>query len=288
MRQTVVILVLCLAAVFTCKAQNRHALLIGISEYPAESGWSKIHATNDVKVVKDALQRIDREFDITTLEDSKATYASIKGALKVLAEKVKHGDECVILFSCHGQLITDLDEDEAARNERDHYDEAIVPYNGENHLKDDEINALLGDIFNAVGDKGQLIVLFDACHSGDMSRDTQPVADEEFLRGSASAFRIQNDGHNMSAIHREEAPVRWIAFSACDSEHSNYEVCIDGIWYGRLAYAFAKEIQKGLTGDELAAHIQEAFKTLPTNPDRPVQVPSLFVPNNMKHIYILK
>lgn len=133
-------------------AQNKLALLIGIGQYPQESGWPTIHGDNDVTIIKDLLFDQDfKEENIFTLTNSTATKASITSTLEALRQKAKQGDIVYIHFSGHGQQVTDLDGDED-----DHYDEAWIPYDarkkyeagiyeGENHIIDDELNNYLND-----------------------------------------------------------------------------------------------------------------------------------------------
>ena len=46
----------------------------------------------------------------------------------------------------------------------------VDPSAGEKHLIDDEINVLLTDIRKKIGEEGAMLVVVDACHSGDSSR----------------------------------------------------------------------------------------------------------------------
>jgi hypothetical protein len=273
-------------------SQQHHALLIGISDYPSGSGWNKLHSYNDVAIVKQALNGLNCGFNITEIEDKNATHEGITRALESLASCVHEGDLCVILFSSHGQLITDLDEDERVRDYTDHFDEAIVPYDaliaydwhhsgykGQNHLRDDELNYLLHEVRNGIGPSGELIVLFDACHSGDMSRAEEDASMMESSprRGTADAFRIpSSELHQLKSF--ESRPIGWISISACFSTQNNYEVNIDGIWYGRLAYSFSKVIRRGITPKELVDEIQSLYKELPTDPNKPIQIIDYHIP----------
>lgn len=301
MKRIILIITILILATSLGWSQQRYALLVGISDYPAESGWNKLHAYNDIEFVSKALLKLNDGFFISELKDSRATHNGITNAMRALAGRVHQGDQCIILFSCHGQQITDLNQDEFARDNRDWYDEAIVPYDamisydwhhseykGENHLRDDEINRLLHDIKQAIGPKGQLIVVYDACHSGDMSRAKQ---DEEESspsprRGTANAFRIPDGKVTRKAD--SSWPIEWISISACNSEHNNYEVMIDGLWYGRLAYSFSQVIRSGITGDELVKALKEQYKLLPTDANRPVQVLDYYIPLGMKDTPLLK
>lgn len=300
MKRIILIITILILATALGWSQQRYALLVGISDYPAESGWNKLHSYNDIYLVKQALSDLECGFRIAELKDAQATHDGIVRSMKVLRNSVREGDQCIILFSCHGQQITDLDNDELARDASDHYDESIVPYDamiaynwhgykGENHLRDDELNRLLHDIKMALGSTGQLIVLFDACHSGDMSRAEKESSIQvgSPRRGTADAFRIPPASFSAKKTIKSH-PVDWVAISACYSKQNNYEVIINGEWYGRLAYSFSKVIRQGITFGELVNEIQSFYKELPTDPDKPIQIIDYHIPFGAKGEHILK
>jgi len=147
------------------------------------SGIPAIASLNDIKYIKAVLHNNGfLEKDIDTLKDSQATKAAILRALDALARKAKKGDIVLIHFSCHGQQIRDQKTIEAGKDEDDGYDEALLPYDvkkpqyypgvytGENHLRDDDLGPKLITIRNSLGNKGSLLVLLDACHSGTATR----------------------------------------------------------------------------------------------------------------------
>ena len=224
---------------FVASAQNKLALLIGIGEYPQESGWSTIHGDNDVAIIKDLLVGQDfKEHNICELTNSAATKVGIMSALESILQKAKQGDVVYIHFSGHGQQVTDLDGDED-----DHYDEAWIPYDarkkyeadvyeGENHIIDDELNSYLNRLRAKVGVQGKIIVVADACHSGSGSRG---ISDEEvFVRGTSEKFEIPVKKLN---IVRKEAPVHWLYVGACKPYQTNYEFkSNNGTYYGSLSY----------------------------------------------------
>ena len=99
-------------------AQVNRALLIGISEYPDEGGWTTIHGATDVLRLEKTL--CQKNFKVTKLIDKEATYENITKALDKLIEQTHEGDGIYLHFSCHGQPFEDLDGDET-----DGWDEAI-------------------------------------------------------------------------------------------------------------------------------------------------------------------
>ena len=108
---------------------TRRALLVFVGDYPSESGWNRIAAQNDKRIVLRMLA--DNGFrakDVICLEEAGATYGAIISALDKLADETGPGDQVYVHFSCHGQQITDQDGDESLVDPKDRYDEALVPY----------------------------------------------------------------------------------------------------------------------------------------------------------------
>ena len=237
-------LYLIIFSTFEASAQNKLALLIGIGEYPQDSGWPTIHGDNDVAIIKNLLIGQDfKEDDICELTNSAATKVGIMSALESILQEAKQGDVVYIHFSGHGQQVTDLDGDED-----DHYDEAWIPYDarkkyeadvyeGENPIIDDELNSYLNRLRTKVGVQGKIIVVADACHSGSGSRG---ISDEEvFVRGTSEKFEIPVKKLN---IVRKEAPVHWLYVGACKPYQTNYEFkSNNGTYYGSLSYVISND-----------------------------------------------
>ena len=92
---------------------------------------------------------------------------------KALLDKVGPSDLALFYYTGHGTQVLDLDEDECS----DNLDEAIVLShfnqtnpNAKQYILDDEINEILTPIRSKLGEDGQMILIFDACHSGSFSR----------------------------------------------------------------------------------------------------------------------
>ena len=58
-----------------CLAQQKHALIVTISVYPTESGWSKINSDNDRTLLVPEFERLG--FKVTTLTNEQATKQGI-------------------------------------------------------------------------------------------------------------------------------------------------------------------------------------------------------------------
>lgn len=216
-------------------AQNKLALVIGIGDYPAESGWYKIHGDNDIAIVTEMLEENGFE-RVQILSNKAATKKGIMDALDNLAKKATRGDVIYIHFSGHGQQITDLDGDEP-----DGYDEAWIPYDackaysenyqGQNHIVDDELFDYLSLFRIIVGDEGKIIVVSDACHSGTGSRGDEDV---DVVRGVQEKFEMPAE-RNVGSAKRETTA--WLFVSSCKAYQNNFEYRdAQGNYHGMLSY----------------------------------------------------
>lgn len=216
-------------------AQNKLALVIGIGDYPEESGWCKIHGDNDISIVTEMLEENGFE-QVQILSNKAATKQGIMDALDNLAKKAARGDVIYVHFSGHGQQITDLDGDEP-----DGYDEAWIPYDackdysakykGQNHIVDDELFDFLNQLRAKVGNKGKIIVVSDACHSGSGSRGDE---DEDVVRGVQEKFEMPAE-RNIVNVKRESTA--WLFVSACKAYQNNFEYRdAQGNYHGMLSY----------------------------------------------------
>ena len=168
---------------------TKRALVITIGDYnPDRTGWRRINSANDARVLEPTLT--NQGFTVRIV--SNPTKADIISALNALREESKPGDVVLVHISSHGVGITDDNGDEP-----DGFDESIVPidapdasklpagYKGEKHLRDDQLGELLTSIRERLGPPGDLLVLLDACHSGNGTRGPGGV-----VRGSAEPLRL--------------------------------------------------------------------------------------------------
>lgn len=223
-------------------AQTKRALVIGIGEQ-VDKSWAKINGDKDVPLVQQMLQKVGYT-DIRTLVNKQATKAGIVTAFKKLTAQCEAGDIVYIHFSGHGQQVTDVNGDEG---KEDGWDEAWIPYDaylrydekrykGEKHLIDDELNTLLTAIRNKIGDSGKLLVVVDACHSGDSSRGDDI---DETVRGVKDEFIIPVKQRGTA----QKAPERWLTLSACKDYQLNQEM--KNPKAGKLTYALYTLSEKG-------------------------------------------
>lgn len=226
----VITMAVVLLSVVAAWGQTRRAVVIGLGEQQ-DASWTKINGDRDVPLVV-AMLEANAFTDITTLVNSEATKAAIVKAITELTARAGKGDIVYIHFSGHGQRVTDVNGDES-----DGWDESWIPYDayreygekdrGEHHLVDDELNAMLRDLRKRVGNAGSIVVVVDACHSGDSTRGDAEDADL-VVRGVFDDFVIPGR-HSASTAPIEE---QWLTLSACKDFQLNQEY--KGV--GKLTY----------------------------------------------------
>ena len=258
-------------------AQTKRALVIGLGEQQ-DKAWNKINGDKDVPFVQAMLKNAGFK-SVTTLENQQATKVGIVGAFKRMTASCKHGDVVYIHYSGHGQQMTDVHNDE-----RDGLDECWIPYDacrkasttyhGERHLTDDELNVYLNAIRDKIGAKGKLLVVIDACHSGDGTRGDE----DEVVRGVEDVFKavkslIIGDNDKEKVINQKAKPLaeRWITLSACKSDQVNIEMKNPAV--GKLTYALWMELKNGdkINNEEFIKRIRKFVnRNTSSRPQQPV------------------
>jgi Caspase domain/Domain of unknown function (DUF4384) len=164
-------------------AQDKHALLIGVSAYPSLKEELQLRGPqNDVVLMRDVLKTQGfTDNNIRVLANGVAsaqgnpTRAAIISEMKAVAQRAKRGDFVYLQFGGHGSQ-------QPARPgkvnpEPDGLDEIFLPvdvgqWDGsvgsvQNAIRDEE----LGELINAIRAKGAFVwAIFDACHSGNITR----------------------------------------------------------------------------------------------------------------------
>lgn len=242
MRKLIPLIFLVLLEAMPIAAHTGHALIIGLGKH-LDTRWGKIHGDNDVRIVEELLRK-NGYTDIEILTNEQATKEAIVAAFRTLATQCGKSDAVVIHYSGHGQLMTDLNGDEAERwGERRHaqWDESWIPYDaymtygpedrGEKHLCDDELAGLLTAIRQKIGERGKLTVIVDACHSGDATCGEE----NEYVRGVDIKFNIPIDATEQKESGPALVPERWQTVSACRP----YQLCTEmkELNIGKLTYA---------------------------------------------------
>jgi len=265
----------------------KRALIIAIGDYPDSLGWGKISSTNDVPLIKRALEGQGfKEHYITLITDKKATKTGIVNAMNTLIRSSGKGDIVVIHYSGHGQQISDDNGDEI-----DKLDETLVSwdapayyntgYTGEKHLRDDEFGELISALRLKLGTDGQVLVFMDSCHSGTGTRGEKPAVRvrggkdpliipelESVLPGSLTKVE---KGFGMS-----EAPMGtrgtggdialMVLFAGASFNELNYETLDEkGNGVGSLSYSITKvftEMDEGMTYRTLFNKVHASMSTV--------------------------
>ncbi len=239
------------------QAQTKRALVIGIGKQ-ADSAWNKINGDKDVPYVLEILNVANYE-QIITCVNEEATKAGIISAFQTLTQSCQPNDIVYIHYSGHGQQMKDKSNDEV-----DILDECWIPYDayrkpsetyrGEKHLVDDEVNMLLTNICNKIGDGGKMLVVVDACHSGDATRGRGETARgvEDIFETVKSCLVFSSNEQNTNIKSNAE---RWITLSACESKQVNIEM--KSPTAGKLTYAIYSKVKNREFGNN-----EEFFKRL--------------------------
>lgn len=269
----------CLVNIYM-SAQTNRALIVAIANYPLNSGWESIHANNDKKYILEILSL--KEFQpahIAILSDEQATKANISNALIKLYNDTEPGDAIFLHFSCHGQQMMDDNGDE-----EDGLDESLVlydakykyipqQYEGENHLRDDELGIWLDKLRRKAGEAGRVTVTLDACHSGTANRDGKEYLGnyKEYIRGTTAIFApegyvpLPGKHQELSLRLKKQKGLATIAvFSACLPEFTNYEYYDKqrSMYVGKLTYVFCRQIKEMKSPCTIKAFFQKLLEDM--------------------------
>lgn len=237
-------------------AQTKRALIIGVGDYPKDSGWEVIHGNKDVWYVMKYLKKSGyAKNDILSLINSEATYQGISDAFDTLAQKCNKGDIVYVHFSGHGAIVRDDDGDEKMADNDDPFDEAWIPYDCKrcaedsltlkNAFIDDIVAAKLTAIRESVGKEGEILVVVDACKAPGSTKGVQE-ADDMTIQNigiSPRSTMVESDYiYSMAAPEDTNVPKKrfketpilidenndWYCIYACNKDGASYETS-DGV-----------------------------------------------------------
>ncbi len=214
-------------------AVQRHALLVGIGDYPVAE-WQRLEGpAGDVAAMRSILiERGGFQADhVTTLLEEQATRSNILAALQRLREDAAPGDLLLFYFAGHGSWLADDNGDEL----HDGLDETLVPWDAlaadgtRQDLRDD----LLRDFVRAANVKTERVVLvFDCCHSGTAVRGGG-VALRQVPGPAGVAVRGLGDKRESLVAQRSDATgvaaadLDYVALSACRADQAAAELHAD-------------------------------------------------------------
>ncbi|MEP1352393.1 MAG: caspase family protein [Tateyamaria sp.] len=254
-----------LAGFFACvspASAEIRALLVGVSDYPEETGISDLRGPrNDVSLLRDVLERRGVD-DIRVLADGvegavRPTRAAIGQALAALPDNMGTGDLVIIHFSGHGTRQGDANGDES-----DGLDEVFLPADIAraepgaieipNALSDDAIGAAVAAV-RATG--ADVWLIMDSCHSGSgirnaSSRTAVRQVDPAFLGLSIEASAAIDTRDLLDAPvsatrgAETEGAGGFLAFYATRSSDVAREADLgDGTWYGLFSATLAARLE---------------------------------------------
>ncbi len=190
--------VLMLAGCCAAAAAKDRALLIGIDRYRSRYVANTEGCENDTILLTQFLKMKlkFKDGDIRILKDEDATADNIRNSVRDwLVKGTLPGDRVFFAYAGHGTRVPDeQDGDEVL----DHMDEALAVYDVEpklpvvygspavavsGYITDDEVSRWVADLHGR-----QVVMLFDSCHSGTISRGPGGEgAPSRFLRFKAEA-----------------------------------------------------------------------------------------------------
>jgi Caspase domain/Domain of unknown function (DUF4384) len=163
------------------------ALLVGINEYPEDSGFASLRGcVTDVELQRQLLvYRFGFDpADILTLTNAQATRSQILTAFdEHLVKQAKSGDVVVFHYSGHGSQVTDPDRDfpDGLNSSFVPVDSALPPaFPFEGGIVRDIMGHTLFLLMSALQSE-QVTVVLDSCHSGGGTRGNLRVRSPEGL-----------------------------------------------------------------------------------------------------------
>ncbi|HSF14373.1 MAG TPA: caspase family protein [Vicinamibacteria bacterium] len=252
---------------------TKRALIVAVGEYSSPD-WDTLSSANDVPLVRAGLELHGFPPDsIHVISDAEATKEGIKRAVETYLASAKEGDVVFLHYSGHGQRIPDDNGDEL-----DGYDEAWVPhdapksgegYQGEKHLRDDELNAIVRRLRHAVGPSGNVILSIDSCFSGGTSRGSARIRGGPPMGSPTSRSRSATLGEDAGGGFFEEAtrtrgvgddssPLGpYVVFSAARHDQLDYETVDDE---GRVVGPLSLALSKTLAGSDSIGTYRDLFE----------------------------
>ncbi len=246
---------------------NVRALLVGIDAYAAVTPLSGCVA--DIDAIQATLRKCvpPDQLSVVALRNEQATRTNIIETFRSHLGPAESDEIAFFYFAGHGSQ--EPCPEEWARLEPDGLNETIVCVDSRTpgvwDLADKEINALIEE----AGARGaQVVMIFDSCHSGGVTRDILDVIPPS-VRAAPMAQERRVFSNYLDAAQTRYDPTRLvagsppdpahIALSACQPHQTAKELPMLGTHRGAFSYAFEESLS--LIGEnasyvELAAAIR--------------------------------
>jgi hypothetical protein len=263
-----------LAGCCAASSAKDRALLIGIDRYQSRFVADTEGCENDAILLKEFLKMKlkFRDDDIRIVKNEKATAGNIRREVRDwLIEGTQPGDRVFFAYAGHGTRVPDEPNGDEVL---DHMDEALAVYDVEpklpvvygspavavsGYITDDEVSRWVADLNGR-----QVVMLFDSCHSGTISRGTSGDGrPSRFLRfkadgGARGTQDIYSPDYNTNPQRRDmdvetEGFLKMavngvVVISAAKADQEAFP--INASKYGRpqgaLTYLFVEKQQDGL------------------------------------------
>lgn len=283
-----VVLSACCVALLTpaaARAQDRLALVIGNSDYPAPYVTPLPSCVNDAQAIHDFLRSagypestIDLLKNATRQQMVQAFARSLQAARDSRVSRGRPLDQFVFFYSGHGMTVQDgSGNDQRDEGEGDLSDEAFVavPPEGGRPTTTDEL-LIRDDLFFAFlqqmsRETRQLIVLLDACHSGGLFRSAPtntadgPAYPNKSISEQDLAKYLQAVGATTSGLRPEQDDVR---SRDIVREHTKLPRELESIECDFLFAAASAEDQRAAGGDPRSQFTDGLMQALVTRRDR--------------------
>lgn len=252
MRRSVFILCLALLMGASPVFGERHALLIGIKDYPSIP--KLFGPVNDARAMRSLLLETygfkpDR---VQLLLDERATKDNILRRLRAYQETTSPGDFIFVFFSGHGTSFYNKDLGEALNKDTG----ALIPYDFEpdpGNLDQTLAGLLVGrtdlrPVLSRLDQERRLLVVFDACFSGNAVRAVgrQPGVPKNYPLDFSEDY-TQETPEQADAV--EPYPYQNIIYISASDKH---EIAIDlsqgGRYDGKPHGALSDALLMGLSG----------------------------------------
>lgn len=265
---------LVLAGCCAVAAAKDRALLIGIDRYQSRLIADTDGCENDTTLLKEFLttKLKFRDVDVHILTNEDATVRKIRDAVRDwLIEGTQPGDRVFFAYSGHGTRVPDEPNGDEVL---DHMDEALAVYDVEpklpvvygspavavsGYITDDEVSRWVADLHGR-----QVVMLFDSCHSGTISRgaDGGEERPSRFLRFKAEAGAhgtrdIYSPDYNTNPQSRDmgeategflkQAVNGVVVISAAKADQEAFPIYLsNGRAQGALTYLFVEKQRDGV------------------------------------------
>lgn len=259
-------------------SQTVYALLVGIDKYqPPVSQLSGCVA--DITAARDFLQhRVGGDgqgLEILSLINEQATVQAITDGFRNFLTRAGKDDVAFFYYAGHGsQAVVPKGLEQL---EPDGLVETIVCYDSRQPGKFDLTDKALSALIAKVAERNpHIVVIFDSCHSGSITRAVQD--DEVSVRRTARdqrerpATQLELAAPQGNTSRAAAAEVKWVmlpggrhvVLSACHSDEEAKETKLSGQRRGVFSYSLVETLQgggEGLTYRDLFKRVQALVQT---------------------------